>query len=102
MMRPEAGVDEGVLHGLGIEPRYLARRPLEWEHLGGGMVGPLLAKVRIIHAAHGGREPDSPLLVKHAVMVVGPGIPDLLVTPVGRRRQRLEAGGVSGPKRLRH
>jgi hypothetical protein len=102
MMRTKAGVDEGVLHRLGIEPRDLTRRPVQREHLGGGMVGTLLAKVRVVHAAHGGRKPDSPLLVEHTVVVVGPGVPDLLVAPVGRRRERFEAGGVSGPKRFRH
>ena len=65
------------------------------------MVGALLAEVRVVRAAHGGREPDPPLLVEHAVVVVGLGVPDLLLAPVGRRRQRLVAGGVSGPERLR-
>ena len=65
------------------QPRDLTRRAVEREYFGGGVIGPLLAKVRVVHIAHRGREPDSPLLVEHAIMVVGAGVPDLLVAPVG-------------------
>ena len=102
VMRAEAGVDEGVLHRLGIEHRHLARRLLEREHLGGGMVRALLAEGRIVHAAHGRGEPDPALLVEHRVVVVGAGVPELLVAPIGRRLQRLDAGGMAGPERFRH
>ena len=91
-----------VFHGLGIEHRHLARRPLEREDLGRGMVGALLAPGRVVHAAHRCGDPHPALLVEHGVVVVGAGVPELLVAPVGRRLQRLDAGGVSRPERLRH
>ena len=54
MMGPEAGVDERVLSRLGIEHRELAVRPLHREDLGRGMIGALLAEVRVVRR----REPS--------------------------------------------
>src|SRR5947209_12467407 len=39
------------------------------------MVGPLLAEGRIIHAAHGGGEPEAAFLVEHGVVVVRSCVP---------------------------
>src|SRR5262249_8669874 len=42
MMGAEAGINKRVLHGLGVEHRRLARGAVQREHLGGGMIRPLL------------------------------------------------------------
>ena len=102
MMGAKAGVDEAILHRLGIEHRHLARRFFQREYLCRRVIGALLAERRIVHAAHGGRQPDPALLVEHRVMVVGARIPEFLLAPIGRRHQRLDAGGVSRTQRFRH
>ena len=76
-------------------------RAVQREHLGRRMIGALLARSRVVHAAHVGGEPDPALVVPHAVMVVGLGVPDLLVAPIGRGLQRLGGRGVSGSERFR-
>ncbi len=43
-----------------------------------------------------------PLLVEHRVVVVGLGVPEHLVAPVGRRRRRLDRAGVARSERNRH
>src|ERR1035437_3479179 len=98
----EAGVDEAVLHGLGIEHRHLACRLFERERLGRRMIRAFLAKGRVIHPAHGGREPYPTLLVEHGVVIIRPSIPKFLFTPVSRSLQWLDAGGMTGPERFRH
>src|SRR5213076_855945 len=78
-----------------------AVRPLEREELGRGMVRALLAEARVLRPAHGRREPYPALPVEHPVVVVGLGVPELLLAPVRRRRHRLLERGVPGPERLR-
>ena len=77
-------------------------RRLQREQLGRRMIGALLAERRVLGAAHRRGEPDPALLVDHRVVVVDLGVPDLLVAPVGRRRQRLERRGVARSERERH
>ena len=88
-MGAEARVDEGVLHCFGIEHRRLTAGTLERESLGGWVFGSFLAEVRIVDAAHRRRQPQPALLVEHRIVIVRSAIPDLLLAPIGRRRQRL-------------
>ena len=91
-MGAEAGIDEAVLLGFGIEHRHLPARAFEREGLGRRMVRPLPAVSRIFDAAHRRRQPHAALLVEHAVVIVGPLAPDLLFTPIGRGADRIEHG----------
>ena len=97
----EAGVDEGVLHRLRIEHRQRPVGLLEREQLGGRMVRALLAEVRILRPAHRRRQPHPALPVEHGVVVVGLGVPELLVAPIGRGTERLVHGRVPGSKPFR-
>src|SRR3954462_1006754 len=97
----EAGVDEGVFHRLWIEDRKRAMRLLHRSELGRRMVGALLAEVRVLRPAYGSRQPEAAFLVHHGIVVVDLGVPDLLVTPIGRRPERLGHGGVSRSKAFR-
>ena len=102
-MRAEAGVDEGVLHRLGIEHRHLARRPLEREHLGRRMIGALLAEV-----------PGCPCRAPSPRATPGPSCRTWRcgcwpACPRSSRRPSrakaavgLTARGMSGPERFRH
>src|SRR5215468_6916743 len=83
VMGAEAGVDEDVLHRFGIENRRLTPRPLDREHLGRRMLRSLLAERRVVWTAHVHREPNASALVEHAVVVVGTGVPNFLVAPIG-------------------
>ena len=58
-----------------------------------GWSEPFLQKAGLFDAAHGRRKPHPALLVEHAIVVVGPLAPDLLLAPVGRGRRRLRGGG---------
>ncbi len=102
VMGGEAGVDEGVLHRLGIEHRDLPLALLQREELGGRMVGTLAAERRILGAAHRRGEPQPAFLVDHRIVVVDPGVPDLLVTPIRRRPKRLLHRRVARPERFGH
>ena len=97
----EAGVDEGVFHRLGVENRDRAVRLLERGQLGGRMIGAFLAEVRVLGAAHRRRHPHAALLVEHGIVVVHLGVVELLLTPIGRRPERLVHGRVSRSKPFR-
>ena len=99
VMGAEAGVDEGVLHRARFEDRQLPAAHVEREQLGGRMV--LLAGVRILRAANAGGVPHAAPIVEHGVMIVGAGVPERAVAPIGRWRRRLDGGGVTGPERQR-
>src|SRR5215831_9952966 len=101
MMSPEASVDKRVLSSLGVEHGELAVRPLYREDLGRGMIGTLLAKGRVVGVAKPRSEPDSPLPVDHAVVVISLGIPDLLRAPIRRRLHELVARRMARPERFR-
>ena len=66
------------------------------------MLRALLAPGRIVHAAHGRGEPHPALVVEHGVVLVGLGVPQHLVAPVGRRLRRLDRAGVARSERHRH
>ena len=102
VMRSETGIDEGVLHRLRIQDRHLADVLLDREGLRRWMVGALLAEVRIVGAADRGGEPDPSLAVEHRVVIVDPAVPDLLLAPVGRRRDRLLDRGMTRAEGFRH
>ena len=97
VMGAETGIDEAVFHRLGIEHRHLASRQVERKRLGRGMVRALPAEGRILDTAHCRGKPHPALPVEHAIVVVGPLLPDLLLSPVGRGRKRL--GSRSGVER---
>jgi hypothetical protein len=82
-MRSEAGVDEGVVHRLGIEDGKLPAAFLEREQLGGRVVRSRLAKGWVIPPAHRRGEPDAAFVVEHRVVIVGSGVPKLLVAVIG-------------------
>src|SRR5262249_8893730 len=65
MMRPEAGVDELVGHGLGFEHGKLAHVLFDWKQLGRWMARSLLAELRVVRSADGGRHPQPALVVEH-------------------------------------
>ncbi len=100
-MGAEAGVDEGVLHRLGIEDRQLPARVVEREQLCRRMVRFRRAPIRIGPAADARGVPQAAALVEHGVVIVRLGVPELPVAPIGRRRRRLDGGGVAGPERQR-
>ncbi len=81
MVRAEAGIDECVFHRLRVKHGHLACTSFEWENLGVRIVGALFAPSRIIHAAHGGREPDTALLVEHGIVIVGTRVPQRFALP---------------------
>ncbi len=91
-MGAKAGVDETVLHGLGIEHRHLPPRAFERKRFGRGVIRAFFAKGRIFNAAHRRREPHPALAVEHTVVIVRPLAPDFLLTPVGRSVNRFERG----------
>src|SRR5215218_9619946 len=64
------------------------------------MLGALLAERRVLWLPECSGQPDPALLVEHGVVIVGLGVPDLLLTPIGGWPQRLCAGGVARPERL--
>src|SRR4029077_19845815 len=64
MMRAEASVDEVILHRLWIDHCDLTGTLVDRENLGVWVTGTLLAPVRVIHPAHGRRQPDPALRVE--------------------------------------
>src|SRR5262249_15688684 len=101
MMSPEASVDKRVLSSLRIKHRELAVRPLYREDLGRGMIGTLLAKPPVAAVPKPPTQPNPPLRVDHAVVVVSLGIPDLLRAPIRRRLHELVARRMARPERFR-
>ena len=90
MMRPEAGVDERVLHGLGIEHRKMAVRCAPPETaLAEGWSEPFLQKAGLFGPRTAAANHTRPFAIEHAVMVVRLARPDLFVAPVRRRLHRL-------------
>ena len=91
-MGAEAGVDEGVLHRLRIEHRDLARRLARagtpWRT---DDPSPSCRRPDCPCRARSAASHTRPLLVEHRIVVVGAGVPELLVAPIGRRLQRLDA-----------
>ena len=82
-MSLEAGVDEGVFHRLGIEDCEPAMRLFERSELCRRVLGALLAEIRVLGAAHRGRQPEAALLVEHRIVIVDLGVVELLLTPIG-------------------
>ena len=68
--------------------------------LADGWSEPFLQKAGFFGAAHRRRQPDPAFLVDHGVVVIGLGVPDLLVAPIGRRPERLGHRGVPRSKRF--
>ncbi len=62
----------------------------------------LLAEVRIRRPRMPAAIPHAAALVEHGVVIVGAGVPERAVAPIGRWRRRLDGGGVAGPERQRH
>ena len=89
MMRLVAGADQRDLAALRIDHREMPRRVLHREHFRRRMVRALLAEVRIGRRADARGEPDLALLVVHRIVRRGLAVPDHLLAPVGRRRQRI-------------
>ena len=101
-MRAEACVDERVLHRLRVEHRHLAGRLLQREYFGRRVIRALLAERGVVPAAYARRQPQAPLLVEHRVMVIGSGIPELLIAPVRRGLHGLQARRMARPQRFGH
>src|SRR5215468_5793873 len=98
MMRAEAGIDEFIFHRFWIEHGNLARTLVDWEGLGVRVLRALLAPVRVIHAAHSRRQPDTALLVEHRVVIVGARVPQNFATPIRRIRRRGDRAGMTRSK----
>src|ERR1041385_190542 len=60
-------------------------RFVDRQHFGGGMIGPLLAEVRILARTDAGRKPDPPFFVHHRIVIESMAIPDGFGSPVSRR-----------------
>src|SRR4029077_11215749 len=97
MMRAEASVDEVILHRLWIEHCDLTGTLIDRENLGVWVTGTLLAPVRVVHPAHGRRQPDPALLVEHWVVVVSARVPKNLASPIRRICRRRECAGMARP-----
>src|SRR5262249_52902169 len=83
----EAGRDRPELELLRVVHGDLAARLLDREHLGGGMVGALLAEIRVGRRPAAGREPDPALVVVVEAVRRGLRIPDRVAAEIGRRRK---------------
>ena len=101
MVGGETGVDELVLHGLGIEHRDVAIGTIHWHQFCGRMVRTFFAEVRIVGAAHHRCHPHAALLVEHGVVVIRLGVPDFFAAPVRRGLQWIVARGVAWAERER-
>ena len=66
------------------------------------MVRTFLAERRVIHAAHGGGEPEPALLVEHGVVVVGARVPQFFARPNRPTAPSASRAGMSGTQRFRH
>ena len=88
MMRAVARTDEGHLLRVGIPDGQVPPRAGVGKRLRRRVVRPVQAHRRVVGAAHPRGEPDAAGLIEHRVVDVGLAVPDRLVPPVGRGRQR--------------
>ena len=58
--------------------------------LADGWSEPFLQKAGLSGRGTRRRQPDPALAVEHRVVIVDPGVPELLLAPIGRRRHRLD------------
>ncbi len=81
------------LAGLWIVDGDLAHRRVQRGDFRRGMIGALLAEIRVGRRPDPGREPDPPLAIHHRVVNARVPVPDRLLAPIGRRLHRQFRGG---------
>ena len=104
MVRAVAGPDERHLRGRRVVDGQVPAGPGVGERARRRMIGPFETHRRVLGSPHARGEPDAAVLVEHRVVDVRLAVPDRLVAPVGRGRQRRSRryGGVGIAHRHRH